>query len=111
MADQSLFFSPDGRRPLAPSGSRLAASASSSQASRTGFKAIMLLWDRVRDSNLGRALGGFRLEYLGYFNVDGWIHDGGILESINLWRCNFKGQIVQIVKINVISFRAKKHRL
>ena len=71
MADQSLFFSPDGRRPLAPSGSRLAASASSSQASRTGFKAIMLLWDRVRDSNLGRALGGFRLEYLGYFNVDG----------------------------------------
>jgi hypothetical protein len=30
----------------------LAASASSSQASRTGFKAIMLLWDRVRDSNL-----------------------------------------------------------
>ena len=30
----------------------LAASASSSQASRTGFKAIMLLWERVRDSNL-----------------------------------------------------------
>ncbi len=30
----------------------LAASASSSQANRTGFKAIILLWDRVRDSNL-----------------------------------------------------------
>ena len=43
MTDQSLFFSPDGSKPLAPSGSRLAASASSSQASRTGFKAIMLL--------------------------------------------------------------------
>ena len=56
MADQSLFFSPDGSRPLAPSGSRRAASASSSQASRTGFKAIMLLWDRVRDSNLDTAL-------------------------------------------------------
>ena len=52
MTDQSLFFSPAGRSPLAPSGSLLAASASSSQASRTGFKAIMLLCERVRDSNL-----------------------------------------------------------
>ena len=52
MTDQSLFFSPDGSKPLAPSGSRLAASASSSQASRTGFKAIMLLCESVRDSNL-----------------------------------------------------------
>ena len=58
MTDQSLFFSPAGRRPFAPSGSLLAASASSSQASRTGFKAIMLLWDRVSDSNLLIVLGG-----------------------------------------------------
>ena len=49
----SLFFSPVGSSPLVPSGSRLAASASSSQASSTGFRAIMLLWDSVRDSNLG----------------------------------------------------------
>ncbi len=37
----------------------LAASASSSQASSTGFKAIMLLWDRVRDSNLGTRKGSW----------------------------------------------------
>ena len=48
------FFSPGGRTPFIPvkSGSRLAASASSNQALRTGFRAIMLLWLRVRDSNL-----------------------------------------------------------
>ena len=48
------FFSPGGRTPFIPvkSGSRLAASASSNQALRTGFKAIMLLWLKVRDSNL-----------------------------------------------------------
>ena len=33
-------------------GSLLAASASSSQASSTGLRAIMLLWDNVNDSNL-----------------------------------------------------------
>ena len=48
----SLFFSPAGSNPFAPSGSLLAASASSSQANRTGFRAIMLLWDKVKDSNL-----------------------------------------------------------
>ena len=35
-------------------GSLLAASASSSQARRTGLRAIMLLCDNVKDSNLGR---------------------------------------------------------
>ena len=53
---QSLFFSPAGSRPLVPSGSLLAASASSSQASSTGFSAIMLLWESVKDSNLGQQL-------------------------------------------------------
>lgn len=36
--------------------SRYAASASSSQAWRTGLSAIMLLWDKVRDSNLQMVL-------------------------------------------------------
>ena len=38
-------------------GSLLAASASSSQASRTGLRAIMLLCDSVRDSNLAGRKG------------------------------------------------------
>ena len=45
-----VFFSPGGRTPPLPSGSRLAASASSNQALNTGFRAIMLIW--LRDSNL-----------------------------------------------------------
>merc|ERR1719471_1585289 len=55
-AIEVLFFSPAGRRPLVPSGSLLAASASSSQARRTGFSAIILLCDRVKDSNLQMVL-------------------------------------------------------
>ena len=79
MTDQSLFFSPAGSRPLAPSGSLLAASASSNQASRTGFKAIMLLWDSVSDSNLQSVAGIVHvIECWGH-----WPTDSALRESSN----------------------------
>ena len=44
-------------------GSLLAASASSSQASSTGLRAIMLLWDNVNDSNLTKLRYNSQLTY------------------------------------------------
>ena len=64
-----LFFSPGGRTPPEPSGSRLAASASSNQADKTGFRAIMLLWLKVSDSNLRKNNQRFSLCVSSFLDV------------------------------------------